>query len=95
MKLNLYAIFDQESGVFDGPFKARTDGEVKRMFIDICGDAEHPIGKHPEHYTLVKVGVWNDGTGTVDNLQNHTMLTGLEALSQGRKVTNIKEAGNA
>ena len=56
MNMKLYAIFDSASGVYDGPFKARGHGEIMRMFGDIALDASHPVGKHPEHFSLYIVG---------------------------------------
>lgn len=95
MKLNLYAIIDTASGVYDGPFKGQADGAMIRQFSDLCVNADHPIGQHPEDYSLIKVGTWNDGTGEIVDLQNMTLITGLEAVANSRKVTPIKEAGNA
>lgn len=88
IKKNLYAIIDTASGVYDGPFKGITDSQMIRVFADLCMDAEHPIGAHPEDYSLIKVGTWNEGTGEVTDLQNTTMITGLEAVAQSRK--NVK-----
>jgi hypothetical protein len=89
IKKNLYAIIDTASGVYDGPFKGVSDGQMIRMFNDLCVDAEHPIGKHPEDFSLIKVGTWNEGTGELEDLQNTTMITGLEAVAESRKVRNV------
>lgn len=85
IKKNLYAIIDTASGVYDGPFKGLSDAQMIRVFSDLCTDAEHPIGAHPEDYSLIKVGTWNEGTGEVNDMQNLTMITGLEAVAQSRK----------
>ena len=82
----MYAIIDTASGVYDGPFKGMSDGHIIRAFSDMCMDAEHPIGQHPEDYSLIKVGTWNEGTGELEDLQNMTMITGLEAVAQSRQV---------
>ena len=65
MKFCLYAIFDTASGVYDGPWKARTDAEAIRMFSNIAVDADHPIGQHPEDYSLVQVGEFKDRKSVV------------------------------
>lgn len=88
MKLNLYAIIDTASGVYDGPIPGKADGFVIRQFSDMACNAEHQIGQHPEDYSLIKVGTWNDGTGELEDLQNITMITGLEAVANAR---NVKE----
>lgn len=86
MIVRLYAIFDSASGVYDGPFRCKTDGEARRMFIDIASDAEHPIGKHPADYTLMCVGKWNDGTGHVMAEGPSKIINGLEAVASAQKV---------
>ena len=35
VKLNLYAIYDTASGVYDGPFKARSDAEAVRYVLQL------------------------------------------------------------
>ena len=92
-KKNLYAVIDTATGIYDGPIPGVSDGQMIRAFGDMAVNAEHPIGQHPEHYALVKVGVWNDGTGELEDLQNMTMITGLEAVAQAQK-TIVKEEIN-
>jgi hypothetical protein len=92
MKLGLFSIFDSASGVYDGPFKARTDAEAIRAFSGVVADAEHPVGRHPEDFTLVKVGSWNDGTGEVEDKGNLSLCTGLEMVAQLRNVDTEKLA---
>ena len=86
MKKNLYAVIDTASGVYDGPIPGQSDGQMMRSFSDMAVNAEHPIGQHPEDYSLIKVGTWNDGTGEVEDVQNITMITGLEAVANSRQV---------
>lgn len=81
MKVNLYAVFDTASGVYDGPIPGQSDGTVIRGFTDQAQNPETPIGKHPECYTLFKVGVWNDGTGEVEDVVNTKMISGVEAVA--------------
>lgn len=83
---NLYAIFDTCSGVYDGPAPGTNDETMIRSFTDLALNADHPIGRHPEHYNLIKVGRWDDATGEVVDFQNTTLRTGLEAVAQARKI---------
>lgn len=92
MNKNLYAVIDTASGIYDGPIPGQTDGQMTRSFSDMALNADHPIGQHPEDYALIKVGVWNDGTGEVTDLQNMTLITGLEAVANARsKVDPVPE----
>lgn len=67
MKSFMFVIHDSCSGVYDRPFIARAEGEAVRMFGDIAKDLEHPIGKHPEHFSLLSVGTYDDNTGQIDS----------------------------
>ena len=93
MKQNMYAIFDTCSGVYDGPIPGKADAHMIRSFSDLAINADHPIGKHPEHYALVKVGQWNDSTGEVTDYQNTTMITGLEAVANSKGIVKDLEDG--
>lgn len=88
---SLYAIFDTASGVYDGPMAGVSDGHMMRAFSDLAVSADHPIGKHPEDYHLIKLGSWNDGTGEIKDSANVTLITGLEAVANSRNVTHESE----
>jgi len=60
MRINLYTIYDSCAGVYQRPFSARSDGEALRSFTDIASDKEHPIGQHPEHYSIWRLGTFSD-----------------------------------
>lgn len=66
---------------------ARADGEIMREFQNICTDKEHPCGQHPEDYSLIRLGNFNDQNGLVGNEDNECLATGLEmiALVQSKK----------
>lgn len=97
MKLGLFAVYDICSGVYDGPFKARTDAEAQRTFATIAVDAEHPIGQNPEDYTLMRVGTWNDGTGEIEVQSPVAVITALECVSASRQIEAgaLEVVGNA
>jgi hypothetical protein len=86
MKLSLYAVIDTASGIYDGPIPGKSDGQMVRSFSDMAVNKDHQIGAHPEDYALIKVGTWNDGTGELEDLQNTTLITGLEAVAKSREV---------
>lgn len=59
MKLNMYCIYDTATGVYLRPFFMQSDGQATRSFKDIATDADHEIGKHPEDYSLHRIGVFD------------------------------------
>ncbi len=62
----VFSVHDSCSKIYDRPFVARSEGDAIRSFGDIAQDAEHPIGKHPEHFSLFRLGSYDDNTGKVD-----------------------------
>ena len=91
MKVNLYAIFDSASGIYDGPVPGHSDGQMIRSFSDFAVSDEHKIGQHPEDYTLFRVGTWNDGTGELVDTVNEKLINGAEAVANSRQTYEPKE----
>ena len=96
MRLLLFSIMDTKSGVYDGPLKARADGEAMRAFEGVCLDANHPIGKNPEDYHLVRVGAWDDTKGMLVDSKNEVILSGLDVVAKARSIApgSLQDAGN-
>ena len=86
MQFNVYAVFDTASGIYDRPFVMQSDGQALRAFGDIAVDAEHPIGKHPEDYSLFRLGMFNDNTGEISATGKECLATALEMVAASRKV---------
>jgi len=72
--LPMYAIYDSKAEKFSRPIFARSNGEMIRSFTDLANDAQHPIGQHPEDYTLFSTGDYDDNTGVVNNLKTQVSL---------------------
>ncbi len=84
MKTQIYSIFDTASGTYQKPTFARADGEIMREFQNITTDKKHPCGEHPEDYSLVRLGNFDDQTGKVVNEENECLATGLEMVALAR-----------
>ncbi len=82
MKVQLYAIFDTCSGIYEKPFFHTADDAVKREFQDVVNTPDHPINKHPEHYSIWRLGNFDNTTGKVIDERNECLWQGVEALSQ-------------
>jgi len=97
MKHNAYSIFDQASGLYSRPFNDQADAQAVRAFTDIACDASHPIGQHPEDYTLYRIATFDDATGDYNNEHNEKLITGLEAVSKSRNVdaARLQQLDNA
>lgn len=92
MKVGLYAIYDTASGVYDGPVPMKTDAVAIRQFQHAVMSADNPISKNPEHFSLHRVGEWNDATGLPEpQLNKQCLMTGMEAVSSMQNVKPINE----
>ncbi len=92
MKVQCYAIFDSCSGIYEKPFFSTTDDLVRREFQDVAMAADHPINKHPEHYSLWRLGIFNNVNGQLDNEANECLWTATEAISQSQQVDQAATA---
>lgn len=63
MKLSVYSIFDSAASAFVQPFMMHNDGLAIRAFQDnVNAKEENNISKHPEQFTLFKLGEFDDKT---------------------------------
>ncbi len=85
MKVQCYAIFDTCAGIYEKPFFSRSDDMVKREFQDIAMSDDHPIAKHPEHYSLWRLGIFNNENGDLTDEANECLWNAVEAISQVQK----------
>lgn len=61
MELKLYTIFDSAVQAFMTPFQAVNDGAAIRSVSDMVNAPEpNNVQNHPEHFTLFKLGTFND-----------------------------------
>lgn len=66
MKVRAFAVFDVKAQVYMPPFFFAERGQGHRQFFDIVQNKDHPIGLHPEDYSLFEVGQYDDATGLLE-----------------------------
>ncbi len=86
MKVQIYAIFDNCSGIYEKPFFHTADDVVRREFQDVALSADHPINKHPEHYSLWRLGNFDNTDGKIINEENECLWQAVEAIAQSVKI---------
>ena len=95
MITNLYVIFDTCAAVAERPFVMRTDGEALRMFSDLSIRDGSQIAEHPEHYTLFRLGTYDDNKMQINPEPPAALATAVEMVAQSQKVIGGKhEVGN-
>jgi len=85
MKLNAYCIFDTAAGTYQRPFFMKSDQEAIRTFGDLAKMDDHPVGQHPEDYSLFRVGVFDDNNAKFQLEDRECLVHALETLGQGPK----------
>jgi len=90
MKLLVMTLFDAAAEVYLRPFFVTARGEGIRMFSDLVADAEHPCGRHPEHYTLFVVGEYDQSKGELLPMTPVALGNGLEYRARGSGAARLE-----
>ncbi len=71
MKLCVYSVFDVKSGIFNTPFFQINDNVARRSFMDLVNDPQSLLYKHPEDFTLWRLGEFDDQLGDFEETEAH------------------------
>lgn len=92
MKLNIYTIYDDAAQAYNTPFFMHNDGLAIRAFQDNVNSAEeNNISKHPEQFSLFKLGEYDDKTGLVQSDNPKFLAGGLEMKNPTKEDDIISE----
>lgn len=80
-KLNAFSVYDSKAMVYQRPFFSLTEGEATRAFSDEVKRPESPFNAHPHDYTLIKIGYYEDHSGALEQIENISIMTAIEALN--------------
>lgn len=82
MKYPVYSVYDSKVNAYDKPFALRSRGEAIRGWADAANDPQTTICKHPEDFSLMELGHFDDTKGT---FENHTVPQNLGLASQFKR----------
>ncbi len=85
MLTHVYSIFDTASGAYLRPFTAQADGEATRLFSDLVADPEHAVGRHPEDYSIFRLGSFNDQNGALTVEAPECLSTGMAMVAFNKR----------
>ena len=91
VKHEMFVVFDRASAVYAGPFLHQTIKVAERWFMDVCSNKDNQIAQHPDDFTLMHVGSFNDGTAQFESKAPEKVVNGVEAMAELSKVVSIKE----
>lgn len=73
MKLKIYSVFDVKTDMFMTPFFMSTNGQAMRAFSDLASDKNTTVGRHPEDYKLLCIGLFDDEQGVVTPMPHDSL----------------------
>lgn len=68
MLQRIYAIHDVKVKAYAVPFFMRTNEEAIRAFSAECKNEKSKFYAHPEDYSLVQIGVWDEEAGLIEGV---------------------------
>lgn len=90
MRLTVFSIFDSAAAAYTRPFYCAADAQAVRMFSDLVANKETEVGKHPEDYALVRIGIFDDANAKLDAEKVLTLVTGLEIAARAQNAIHEK-----
>ena len=95
MNLNVYSIFDKAVRAYMRPFFMRTDAEALRAFVADIRSEDSMVGKHPEDYSLFRIGEFDGEVGVLTGTDDPRCLGRAHELVQAEPGQALKGVANA
>lgn len=86
MKLNAYTIHDSAPQVYNRPLFAQSDAEAMRTFDDECVRDGSPIAAHPEHYSMWRIGTFDQTTGNLHEENPTCLAKAIDRISAQQRI---------
>lgn len=77
-----YTVLDAKSGGFHTPFFAPTDGHALRSFQELVTAPDTIPGKHPEDFSLHRIGSFNSETAEFTPMPPKNLTNGAAIVAQ-------------
>lgn len=91
---NVFSVYDNKAKAYLPPFIMHNDAMAVRVFGDCVNSEDHQFGKHPDDYTLFRIGVFDDVKGllTKEGEANHMVAGGRTLLRDRFTMPSIEDA---
>lgn len=84
--LEIFTVYDCKAEVYNRPLFARSTQEAIRMFTDAANNKDGEVGRHPEDYTLFRIGRYSEEKGLIELEKTHISLCkGIDVVKTGGK----------
>lgn len=78
MKLYVYSIFDSAVKAYARPFFIESDAAAVRAFQDLVNKEATTTFKHPDNFTLMHIGSYDDLLGLLESTAPRSLGNGLQ-----------------
>lgn len=95
MKIKLYSIMDAKLATFGSIHQSLTDSAAVRQFADVIQDKNNFISKHPEDFSLYRIGEYDDETGNLIPSVPQALVTASSLLSNEPNEIPLENNGRA
>lgn len=65
MKLIIVSLYDKATEAYMRPLFFQSEGQATRELQDQLKNPENPIAKHPEDYSMFRIGTFTDFNGEI------------------------------
>lgn len=80
MTQQIFAIWDSKAEQYLQPFTTNTVGVAERMFTELVNQDGHQLNRHPEDYTLYKIGTFDTADAVIAPCPLTAICTGVAVL---------------
>jgi hypothetical protein len=77
----IYSIYDVKADVYGQPFFQKNAAVCERSMKQLANDPQNQMSHNPEDFTCMKIGEWNETTGTIDLTESTYPETAYSLLS--------------
>ncbi|WNK14562.1 MAG: nonstructural protein [Microvirus sp.] len=87
MILNAYSVLDTKTGIYNLPFFMQLDVQALRAVADLGRNTDTTVGRYPNDYVLVRIGQYDDNTGSMEPHPpvNMGVISAIAAQLEGNK----------
>lgn len=75
MRTMMFSVFDVKSATYRTPLFMQREGMAIRAFADLVNEPDNLVAKHPEDFTLVHVGDFDDETAEIVSQKPRVICT--------------------
>lgn len=79
----LCVLRDSKADLYGPVSQFDNDDVAKRCFFDLCRDFSTLVGKHPEDFSIVKIGIYDDEVASVEGCNYTVLASGSDLVKTG------------